>query len=190
MSLLSIIDFVVKVAPIAALVIAALGLNTWWRQIKGTDKYKVASELLLETYKVREGIGIVRSALVQYRPTDDKNVSKEMNEFYGYVETMEKRWKEVTEPVVQLSLLALKAEVHLSKEIKGEIDELMLLVRKLQVTYEQYLEVRRPDSGFSLDDDFDKEARAVLWAKPTNDNFKKELVSRIQKIEDLTRKLL
>lgn len=184
------IDLLVRLAPLAALVIAAMGLTTWRRQIKGTDKYKVASELMLETYRVREGIGVVRSALVQFRPTDDKSVSKEMNEFFGYVETMERRWKEVTEPVVQLSLIALKAEVHLSKEIKKEVDELMRLVRELQVTYEQYLDVKRPNSGFSLDSDFDKEARAVLWAKPTGDDFKKRLLAQVEKIENLTRKFL
>lgn len=185
-----VLDFAVKLVPLAGLVIAWLGLTTWRRQIKGTDKYKVASELLLEVYKVREGIGVVRSALVQFRPTDDKKVSKEMNEFYGYVETMERRWKEVTEPVVQLSLLSLKAEVHLSKDIKNEVDELMKLVRELQVTYEQYLDVRRPNSGFTEPDDFDRDARKVLWAKPTGDDFKARLLASIKKIENLTRKYL
>lgn len=134
-----VIDFIVKVVPLIAVSVAIFGLNTWRRQIKGTDKYKVASDLLLEVYRVREGIGVVRSSFVEFRPTEDETVSKEMNEFFGYVETMERRWKEVSEPVVQLSLLALKAEVHLSKDIKKEIDELMKLVRELRVTYEQYL---------------------------------------------------
>jgi hypothetical protein len=184
------IDFAIKLVPIAGIVVAAIGLNTWRRQIKGTDKYKVASELLLETYRVREGIGVVRSAFVSFRPTDDKTVSKEMNEFYGYVETMERRWKEVTEPVVQLSLLALKAEVHLGKDIKEAVDELMKLVRELQVTYEQYLDVKRPGSGFDGEQDFDKAARKVLWAKPTDDDFKDRLLAAVEKIEDLTRKYL
>lgn len=184
------IDFAVKIVPVAGIAIAWLGLSTWRRQIKGTDKYKVASELLLEVYRVREGIGVVRTPLVQFRPTDDKDVSKEMNEFYGYVESMERRWKEVTEPVAQLSLLALKAEVHLSKDIKKGVDELMRLVRELQVTYEQYLDVRRPDTGFSEPEDFDREARKVLWAKPTDDDYKERLLAQVKKIEDLTRKFL
>jgi len=176
--------------PVAGVLIAWQGLNTWRRQIKGTDKYKVASELLLEVYRVREGIGVVRTRLVQFRPTDDKNVSKEMNEFYGYVEAMERRWKDLLEPVAQLSLLALKAEVHLSKVIKEKVDELMRLVRELQVTYEQYLDVKRPGSGFKEPDDFDRDARKVLWAKPTNDNFKERVLATIKEIEDRTRKYL
>ncbi len=182
-------DIIGVLLPLAGVWIAWQGLDTWRRQIKGTDKYKVASELLLEVYRVREGIGVVRSPFVQFRPTDDENVSKEMNEFYGYVETMERRWKEVSEPMVQLSLLALKAEVHLSKNIKIEVDKLMRLVRELQVTYEQYLDVKRPDSGFTADD-FDKDARKVLWAKPTDDDFKDRLLTSIKSIEELTEKYL
>lgn len=183
------LDVLVKLAPLAGLVIAGMGLNTWQRQIKGTDKYKVASELLVAVYEVREGVGVVRSSFVQFRPTDDKTVSKEMNEFFGYVETMERRWKEVIEPVVQLSLLALKAEAHIGKEIKSEVDVLMKLIRELQVTYEQYIDVKRPDSGFTADD-FDAEARKVLWAKPTDDDFKERLIASITKIESLTSKYL
>lgn len=103
---------------------------------------------------------------------------------------MERRWKEVTEPVAQISLLSLKAEVHLSKDIKNEVDELMKLVRELQVTYEQYLDVKRPDSGFTEPDDFDRGAPKVLWAKPTGDDFKERLLASIKKTKDLTRKYL
>ena len=184
------LDFLIKLVPIFGVAIAYIGLNTWRRQIKGTDKYKVASELLLEVYNVREGIDVVRTPLVQFRPAEDESVSEEMNEFYGYIEAMERRWKEVREPVSKLSLLSLKAEVHLTKEIKAKVDELMKLVRELQVTYEQYVDVRRPDSGFNLSEDFDKEARKVLWAKPTNDDFRKRVSDAIIDIESLTRKYL
>jgi hypothetical protein len=184
-----ILDFLIKLVPLVGIVIAWKGLSTWRRQIKGTDKYKVASELLLEVYKVREGIGVVRTSLVQFSPVDDKNASKEMNEFLGYVETMERRWKQVTEPVIQLSLLALKAEVHLGKDIKSAVDELMRMVVELQVTYEQYIDVRRPDSGFTAAD-FDKEARKVLWSKPTGDTFKEGLLASVEKIEGLASKYL
>lgn len=185
-----ILNIIVKLIPLAGVWIAWQGLDTWRRQIKGTDKYKIASELLLEVYRVREGIGIVRTPLVQFRPTDDKNVSKEMNEFYGYVEAMERRWKELLEPVARLSLIALKAEVHLNKDIKEKVDELMKLVRELQVTYEQYLDVRRPGSGFKEPDDFDRDARKVLWAKPTDDDYKERVLTSIRSIEDLARKHL
>ncbi len=185
----NILDFAVKLVPIAGIIIAWKGLTTWRRQIKGTDKYRVATELLLEVYRVREGIGVVRTSLVQFSPIDGESATKEMNEFLGYVETMERRWKQVTEPVVQLSLLSLKAEVHLGKEIKSAIDELMTMVVELQVTYEQYIDVRRPDSGFTAAD-FDRDARKVLWSKPTNDDFKKSLLSSVEKIEKLASKYL
>lgn len=183
-----VLDIVVRLVPIAGIIIAWLGLSTWRRQIKGTDKYRVASDLLLEVYKVREGISIVRSPLVRFRPTENDSASREMNEYYGYVETMERRWKEVSEPVAQMSLLSLKAEAHISKDIKKAVDELLKLVRELHVTLEQYIEVSRPDSGFSLTEDFDNEGRAVLWAKPTGDNFKKRVLSSVSKIEVLTSK--
>lgn len=182
-----IIEYGAKLIPIAGLVIAWLGLDTWRRQIKGTDKYKVASELLTETYRLREGIAVFRSPFVQFQPTNDEAVSKEMNEFYGYVEAMERRWKEVSEPLVQLSLLGLKAEVHLGKDIKNGVDELFKLARELQVTYEQYIPVKNPESGFTEPDDFGPEERKILWAKPTGDDFKKRLLDCIENIEELTR---
>jgi hypothetical protein len=183
------LNFVIKLVPLAGIVIAVVGLNTWRRQIKGTDKYNVASDLLLEVYRVREGIAVVRSPFIQFAPKQDENASKEMKEFLGWVEAMERRWKEVIEPVVQLSLLSLKAEVHLNKDVRKAIEELTKLVRELQVTYEQYVDVQRPESGFTADD-FDKEARKILWAKPTGDKFKDNVLRAVENIESLTRKYL
>jgi len=180
-----IIEYGAKLIPIAGLVIAWLGLDTWRRQIKGTDKYKVASELLTAVYKLREGIGVFRSPFVEFQPTDDKTSSKEMNEFYGYLETMDRRWKEVSEPLTQLSLLSLKAEVHLSKDTKDKVDVLFKLVRELQVTYEQYITVKNPESGFTEPNDFGPEERKILWAKPTGDDFKKRLLDCIEQIEGI-----
>src|SRR5438046_170078 len=136
------LDIFVKLVPVAGIIIAWFGLDTWRRQIKGTDKYKVASELLLEVYRVREGIAVVRSPFIQFAPKQDENASKEMREFLGWVEAMERRWKEVIEPVVQLSLLSLKAEVHLNRDVKKAVEDLTKLVRELQVTYEQYVDVQ------------------------------------------------
>jgi hypothetical protein len=78
----------------------------------------------------------------------------------------------------------------LDNKLSGFLGVLMKLVRELQVTYEQYLDVRRPDSGFTEPDDFDRDARKVLWAKPTGDDLRKRLLASIKKIEDLTRKYL
>lgn len=185
----NLLNFIINLAPLIGLGIAGMGLDTWRRQIRGTDKYKVASELLLEVYRVREGIAVSRSSFIQFSPTDDKNLSKEMNEFYGLVRTMEQRWKEVSEPVAQLYLLALKAEVHLNKDIKKKVDDYMKLVRELRVTYEQYVDVKRPDSRFTAED-FDKEANGVLWAKPTNDEFKGRLTVSVEGIESIARSYL
>lgn len=183
------IDFLVRLVPLAGIVIAAMGLNTWRRQIKGTDKYKVASDLLLETYRVGEGIGVVRSSFIQYVPAQNEADTREMNEFVGYVEAMDKRWKQVLDPLVQLSLMSLKAEVHLGKELKQAVDGLMRLVRELQVTYESYLDCKRPGSGVT-ESDFDREARKILWSKPTGDTFSERVNESIGKIELQARKYL
>lgn len=109
---------------------------------------------------------------------------------YGYLETMERRWKQVSEPLAQLSLLSLKAEVHLSKDAKNIVDELFKLARELQVTYEQYITVKNPETGFTEPDDFGPEERKIIWAKPTEDDFKKHLLDYIGQIEEMTRAYL
>lgn len=71
-----------------------------------------------------------------------------------------------------MALASLKAEVHLGKKVKVATDKLMEHVRELQVAYQAHIDMRRPGSGFD-DDDFDRENRKLLWAKPTNDDFGK-----------------
>lgn len=181
------INFIVRIVPVAGIVVAWMGLNTWRRQIKGTDKYKVASDLLTEVYRVREAVQVIRSSFIQYVPKNDKDETKEMNNFLGYVEALDRRWKEVTDPLANLSLLSLKAEVHLGKSMKSEVDELMQLVKELRVTYETFLDVIRPGSGFE-GDPFEQEARKTLFAKPTNDTFKNKLQACVGKIEKRARK--
>jgi hypothetical protein len=175
--------------PIIAIVIAWLGLNTWNRQTKGTDKYKVASETLLQTYRVREEIQTFRSPLIQYVPSNDKNESQEMNNYIGYVEALEKRWKQLLEPTAQLSLSSLKAEVHLGKEVKQAVDSLMRLVRELQIAFEMHIDMRRPNSGIK-DDPFYRENSRTLWARPDDDKFQPKVLSAIFEIEKLTRPYL
>jgi len=178
-----VINFLVKLVPIAALIVAWMGLSTWKRQIKGTDKYRVASDLLLEIYRLREGIKAVRSSFVEYSPVHKEGESKEMADFNGYVETMDRRWKSVSEPIAEVSLLKLKSEVYLDKNIKGHIDELMKKVRELQVTLEMYLDHRRPGSDL----EFDREGRKILWAKPTDDKFNDDVEKIIAQIENSVR---
>lgn len=182
-----VINFIVRIVPVAGIVIAWMGLSAWRRQIKGTDKYKVASDLLTEVYRVREAVQVIRSSFIQYVPKNDKAATKEMNNFLGYVEALDRRWKEVTEPLANLSLLSLKAEVHLGKSMKSEVDELMQLIKELRVTYETFLDVIRPGSGFE-GDPFEQEARKTLFAKPTNDTFSDKLKNCISKIEKRARK--
>lgn len=183
------IDFAGRMVPIAGIAIAATGLTTWRRQIKGTDKYKVASDLLTEVYRVREAVQVIRSSFIQYVPKDDKGETKEMNNFLGYVEALDRRWKEVTDPLAKLSLLSLKAEVHLGKSMKSEVDRLMQLVKELRVTYETFLDVIRPGSGFE-GDPFEQEARGTLFSKPTNDEYTDNLQAAIAKIEKRARKYI
>lgn len=162
-----------------------MGLSTWKRQIKGTDKYKVASELLLEIYRVREGVQVVRSPLVEYSLSEDGE-GEDMKNYLGYVEALDKRWRQLLEPTAQLSLASLKAEVHLGKDVKKAADELLKAVRELQVAFEMHLQMRQPGSGFE-DDEFNKENSKTLWAKPTEDLFMERVKNSIKNIERLTR---
>jgi hypothetical protein len=43
-----IINLVVTLVPVAGLAIAWVGLDTWRRQIKGTDKYKVDCQIVID----------------------------------------------------------------------------------------------------------------------------------------------
>jgi DNA repair exonuclease SbcCD ATPase subunit len=182
-----VIKFCISIVPLIGVAIAWLGLNTWRRQIKGTDEYKVASELLTEVYRVREAVQVVRSSFIQYVPKEDSNETMEMNNFLGYVEALDRRWKEVTDPAANLSLLSLKAEVHLGESVKKEVDELIAHLTELRSTYETFLDVIRPGSGFE-GDPFEQEARKTLFSKPKNDEFKNRLQATVEKIEKLVRK--
>jgi len=49
---------------IAAIIISAIGLSTWRRQLQGTNEYELAKKIMLLTYEVEQAIQNVRNPML------------------------------------------------------------------------------------------------------------------------------
>ncbi len=52
------------IGTVGAIVIGALGLFTWRRQLRGTSEYELAKKAILKTYEVQQAIQSVRNPMI------------------------------------------------------------------------------------------------------------------------------
>lgn len=91
-------DVVQIVGSLGLLVLGALGLGTWRRQLKGSLDYQLAKDILAATYRAQDAIRIVRSpffyiSLIPMSP--DRRLEEEHRNLQERLDRLEKPWTEL-----------------------------------------------------------------------------------------------
>lgn len=178
-------------APIIALIIAGLGLQTWKRQLCGKSEYDVARKLLIATYKYREAIQSVRHPFMDISetpdpPENDPQLSDERRKrYYSITTAYNKRWDKVTEARIEVDTELLEAEVLWGDSIKKIYRNLFSVGKKLFIDLRHYLNNISPDSSVKLNYNND-----IIYAKligenefSEDDKFTNDLIKSINNIE-------
>lgn len=164
-------DIISIIAPIAALVIAALGLQTWKRQLYGKSEYNIAKKLLKATYKYREAIQSVRHPSMDYSeiqnpPKDDTQPNNERRtRYYAATKAYDNRWSKITEARIEIDTELLEAEVLLGKKVKEKYSNLFSVGKKLFLNIRHYLNELNPDSRVHFSYDHD-----IIYSKLVGEN--------------------
>jgi len=135
-------DLVTALAALGALVVAAIGLTTWRRELRGREEFALARETLRAVYRVRDEIRHVRNPSMYPsewadRPGRDEHqpVSDPKDVEHAY----QKRWDRFVDVSGDLDSRLLEAEVLWGPSLAPPRDELRRLVARLNVNLRKHL---------------------------------------------------
>jgi hypothetical protein len=166
---------VVAFSAVAGVVIAGYGLTTWRQQLKGTARFELARRLLLQVYRVRDGLEYVRHPILSATEAGDHDP-----EVPWEIAAYDNRWKRVRDAMVELDAATLECEVMWGQEIVGLRRELLSQVNKLFFAVEALMRSKK-DPAFR--ESADKQIDILYWTGDDND-FSKELRHIVSKFED------
>ncbi len=161
-------------APIAALLIALSGLNTWKRQLKGTHDFELSRRLLLSLYKCRDALKSARNSFLQPGESD-----KDRNDWEA--SAYENRWKAVSEAMSELRAATLESEASWGEDFHQEMDGLHKLTVKLMIAIRHYLASQQKSPNSKLFSDNDEKA---LWGTD-NDEYEQALNRVVEAFEKI-----
>lgn len=139
-------DVVVALAAAFAALVAWRGLRTWREEVRGRTDYDLARRTLVLVYRVREGVRLVRNPFMHgYESAERERGEHEspdqanrLNEAFAY----ERRWKSVSEAMVELEAALLEAETHWENLLTSAANALRVQVNILYVSLGRFLRVR------------------------------------------------
>lgn len=141
-------NVVLSVCGVTTVVIAAMGLSTWRKQLKGTSEYQLAKDLLRSVFKVKRAFSLVRNPAVfqyEYPPemTGPTGHLKPECEYAGNVHVYQERMKPLGEAFAELEELNLDAQVEWDDEFAEMIKPLRGCRGNLLVAIQYTLEAKQ-----------------------------------------------
>ncbi|WP_027158167.1 hypothetical protein [Methylobacter luteus] len=187
-------DLVLSGAAITGAVVAVQGLGTWQRQLKGQSEYELSRRILVTVFKYRDAInGVRHPAMWAYEmpsPPEDEaaKMSPEQMRFYGTSKAYQARWDKVQIERTSLYADLLEAEAIWGVELKELFKKVFDLEHELFTRIRHYIELINPDTAEASKEairNIDKKARDIMYDDLSDepDEYKKDLVSAIEKIE-------
>lgn len=187
-------DIVLIGAAITGSVVAVKGLGTWQRQLKGQSEYDLSRRILVTLFKYRDAINGVRHPAMWANempspPADEaKTMSREQLQFYGSSKGYQNRWDKVQTERTSLYADILEAEALWGNELQNLFKDVFKLQHELFTSVRhhiQLLDPKTPESSKEAIMRLSTKRRDILFDELGDepDEFKKELISAIDKIE-------
>lgn len=192
-------DIVTGVSAAVVAILAALGLNTWKVQLKGTAEYELARRLLRAVLRTRDRVALTRSRFMsaeemdrafraagETRPVDAEEALRRRYEL-----AIDARWRLLVTAASELEAEILEAEVLWGAPYVDAGTELRKLVWRLGNAIEEHLYDQRskPPRGEVMSKEREERA-VVLWrgaASGETDAFTGELTAVVSRFETLLR---
>ncbi len=192
-------DVFVIIGALTASIIAILGLGTWRKQLHGKTIYSLVRKLLMNTYKYRDAIQLVRSIFMsgemENPPKEeiDKMTWEEIH-YYNLQTGYNNRWKILRNIRIELETALLEAEVLWGKTIREKYNELFKYDNKLYANLQSYFYSKDPkrSSHYEENENRIKERDAIIFAATheLKDTFYQEILKHIKEIVDILKPYL
>lgn len=173
------------------------GLATWRRQNKGTADHDLSRRLLIDLYRLRDGISHVRNPVMlgnegETGEDDLKGLNFQQRRYRNTARAYQNRFAPIGEVRVRINTSLLESEAVWDAELKSRFDPIFHLQQELWINVNAYLVSINPDETDSRSHSYRKildETRDVLYEAPPGmeDDFKKELDAALAHVEDYLR---
>lgn len=121
-------EIVSIISTIAFVVIGGLGLNTWRRQLKGTNEYELAKKVVLKTYEVQQALQQVRNPMLYLKKEEveaGKSLEEEQRIYDERVQKLFSKW-------IELQTLRLESKVVWGDEAFNCINSIQKLIGEMK----------------------------------------------------------
>jgi len=192
-------DIVLMCTAITASIVAIKGLSTWKKQLKGKDEYDLCKRIIIDLYKYKEGIKIVRNPVMfssEFNNKEDETltniqIKNYKNKSYAY----QQRWQKIEENRNKLNLDLIESRVFWN----GELEKLLLPIfdfeNKLFYAVQDTLIMSNPEQDKEykkvVGESFRQENKTeVLYFLGKDDKHNNKLERDIKEIENFIQKKL
>lgn len=185
-------ELALGVAAVVGAVVAWRGLDAWRHQLRGKTEYEVGLSLLRASFRVREGIALVRHPLLE---ASEMAAALETPELHadqlplGRTAAYEARWKVIAEAAAELDAARTEAEVLWGSVPADRVNVLKRLVGTLRWAVSTALS----DQGkfeAQLSPEQRKDIRETMYSMPGTDSFGDSVESAVRGIEEFVRRRL
>ena len=175
---------------------AYLGINTWRRQMRGKDEYKLTRDLLVSIYRHRDAMHDARHwfMTIAHEPAREEaeKMTKKQVDFYGLSRTYLSRWEKVEKQHQRIYKDLILAEVLWGTKLRDLLGSLLKPEQDLKAAITENLWFRNPDNEISRGENWRKDVEAlrpILYGEPA-DEFGQRIENGIKPAEKyLKRKL-
>jgi hypothetical protein len=175
-------DAALGAAALVTAGVAAFGLRSWRRELRGRTEYDLARRLLLAAYKVRDNIDHVRSPFIATAefegPTEVSGEPNDPSDRYSHV--YRKRWERFVDALREFQTVAVEAEVFWGQVAADAEEALCSCAADLSIRLEFYLLNR---------DSVPKEQRLLRYGSD-GDVFTERVSKAMGKVEQLAKQHL
>ncbi len=184
-------DAVIAAAAFTTAIVAARGLRTWHRKLKGGTEYDVARRLLRAAYKTRNAIQWLRYPKMSGWEFEGAQLAEVTEggekEFRALQFAYSTRWQQVHDAATELQAEQLEAETLWGEDFLCCVVPLHRCVHRMRTRVQLYLWVRNPAVRMTkMPEDTDQ----VLFGLPDSkgqDGYGEELSAAVKRIEDHVR---
>ena len=183
-------NVVLAVCGIATVTIAALGLKTWRRQLKGTSEYTKSKEVLKAVYNVRRAFRHVRcAAIYSYEYPEEMRDAvglKDEHEHAGTAHVYQQRWNILHEAWGRLEEQLLEAQVEWEEFNEDTITPLWKCKVELQIAIQDLLDAKKSYGRQAVSPEDGAKRDSILYyggKDSKHDKFTPEIEAAIAEFE-------
>jgi len=169
-------DALTGLAALGGVIIAAFGLSTWRRQLRGNSEYDLARRILRGVYQVRDTVKILRLPFFpMWELADDLSDPFPENLDDATKTAYSNRWRNVASALSELDALTVEAEAQWGPTVGKHCRNVRFTAHKLFIELQGYLAIKQYRQN---------EINTTITQVTSNDPIEQEIAHEVKAIED------